>query len=295
MDQHVTDEIKHRQDMWDTLRTEHGNDNVAPAILRQLGIYGGAQGIWVDKTRTAEFTDDGTGITVSVLQTGSHYPDELEEDGVLYHYPKTNRPTGRDKSEVEATKNAARMAVPIFIITYPTPNSSKRNVQLGWVEDWEDESGIFLITVSSKQPERRPPEPAEATPFQLTESTKKQKRQVESRPGQQRFKFDVLRRYGPRCAVCELDIVELLDAGHIRPKKNRGSDDPRHGLILCALHHRALDAGLFAIEPATLQLYYREAGPDAGTLGIPASSIGHLTNKPHPQALQWLWDKWRQR
>ena len=53
------------------------------------------------------------------------------------------------------------------------------------------------------------------------------------------------------------------------------------------------DAGFFAIEPETLQLRYRDTGPDANTLGISASSIDHLRRKPHPQALKWLWDKWQ--
>ena len=45
--------------------------------MRELGIYGGAQGIWVDKARTGELTPGGSGVTVSVLHTGQSYADDL--------------------------------------------------------------------------------------------------------------------------------------------------------------------------------------------------------------------------
>jgi hypothetical protein len=35
---------------------------VSPRRLRTLGLYGGAQGIWVDKIRTAPLTADGVGV-----------------------------------------------------------------------------------------------------------------------------------------------------------------------------------------------------------------------------------------
>jgi len=57
------------------------------------------------------------GVTVSVLHTGSSYPDDLANDGVIYHYPTTSRPPGRGASEIEATKEAARLRLPIFVVT----------------------------------------------------------------------------------------------------------------------------------------------------------------------------------
>src|SRR5262249_52488857 len=52
----------------------------------------------------------------SILHTGRHYPDDLSDDGVIYHYPTTKRPAGRDAAEVQATKNAAALSLPIFAI-----------------------------------------------------------------------------------------------------------------------------------------------------------------------------------
>jgi putative restriction endonuclease len=93
----VEAERARREAMWDSLRAAGGPSRLPPQLLRELGVYRGAQGIWVDTQRTRGI--DGTGgITVSLLHTGRHYADELSADGVLYHYPRTGRPPGRDRS-----------------------------------------------------------------------------------------------------------------------------------------------------------------------------------------------------
>jgi hypothetical protein len=197
-------------------------------------------------------------------------------------------------AEVEATKAAGRLGLPFFVIIYPSPDAATRDVRLGWVEAWDDESATFLMSF-----EQRPPvaeaSPQAEEPFQLVDEGPRRRREATIRVGQQRFKFRVLQRYGPRCAVCDLDIVELLDAAHLRSKSAYGSDDPRNGLVLCLLHHRAFDLGFFAIEPETLRIVYRESGPDAARLGIVRDSLGHLHNRPHVDALRWTWSQGRSR
>jgi putative restriction endonuclease len=231
-------------------------------------------------------------LTVGLLHTGSSYADDLSEDGVLYHYPSTNRPRGRDLAEIEATKGAGSAGLPVFVITYPSPGSPKRDVHLGWVEAWDDSLATFLITFGDRPPISPTTEP-EDRPFRLVEERRTARRQVEARVGQQRFKFRVFKRYGERCAVCGITARQLLDAAHLRPKKERGSDDPRNGLVLCASHHRALDAGLFAIEPGSLRICFPTSGPDAASLRMDYSTLEHLPEKPHEEAIEWLWHQWR--
>jgi hypothetical protein len=48
------DERDRRVGLWSTLRGLD-SDDVPAAILRDLGIYGGAQGIWVDKQEQSRF------------------------------------------------------------------------------------------------------------------------------------------------------------------------------------------------------------------------------------------------
>jgi len=89
--------------------------------------------------------------------------------------------------------------------------------------------------------------------------------------------------------------MELLDGAHIIPEKSNGSKDPRNGLILCALHHRAFDAGLFAIEPKTLKIHFSSQVKQHDTLNLIYESIEHLKRKPHEQALGWAWEKWKKK
>src|SRR5262249_52607636 len=76
---------------------------------------------------------------------------------------------------------------------------------------------------------------------------------VRVRPGQQRFRFQVLKEYRPKCAVCSISHSLLLHAAHLCGKAAKGSDDWRNGLPLCATHHLAFDANLFAIVPTRLK------------------------------------------
>ncbi len=286
-------ERQRRATMWERLVAQGGPTGVRPTLLRDLGIYGGAQGIWVDKERTA--ADSEHGVTVGILHTGSSYADDLADDGVIYHYPKTRRP-GRDTSEVTATKEAGRRQLPVFVTTYPTPNSNLRDVRRGWIEGWDDRAAIFLVSFEETPPEVFIVEPADdETGFSLTDASQNPQvpRAVRERRGQQRFKFRVLRRYGAECAVCGLSVMETLDAAHLRPKKKRGSDDPRNGLVLCASHHRAFDADLFAVEPETLAIQSRDRGPTLVDLQITRESLTHLPRSPHADALRWRWERLR--
>jgi hypothetical protein len=296
-----------RDEMWEELIDHGGPHGVTSRVVRDVGLYKGQAGIWADKSRTADLTPNGQGITVSVLHTGSAYDDDLDKDGLLYHYPDTGRPGRHDANEVEATKNAARFGLPIFVITYPEPNASTRNVKRGWVEDWDGQARTFLIRFSDKDniegtpgtqlqmplsSERGDKGQEGEEPFQLTDSSPNgEVAERPTRPGQSRFKFHVVKRYGPCCVVCDVDIEAMLDACHLREKKHQGSDHSGNGLVLCANHHRAFDNGLFAIEPGTLTVHTQD-GLDREDIGLTRTSIDHLERPPHPKALQWRWTKW---
>jgi hypothetical protein len=203
----VRQEFDHRKRLWARIIDAGGPRGVSPAMLRELGVYGGAQGVWVDKARTGRASDDGGGVTVGLLHTGSSYPDDLSTDAVLYHYPKTNRSPGRDAAEVAATKTAGRLGLPVFVITYPSPNSVTRNVDLAWVQSWDDEAGVFLIPFRDQQPTLFFRGAEDDQPFSQFDETPPTMREVATRQGQPRFKFRVMQRYGSRCAVCGLEGV----------------------------------------------------------------------------------------
>jgi putative restriction endonuclease len=84
----VETERQRRLHLWHQIAQEQDLNSIEPQRLRELGIYGGAQGIWVDKLHTANSETGPDGVTVGILHTGRHYEDDLSEDGVIYHYPK---------------------------------------------------------------------------------------------------------------------------------------------------------------------------------------------------------------
>jgi hypothetical protein len=284
------EERSRREQLWDAALNEPNPMAIPRGKVRELELYGGAQGIWVDLARTRGIGGAEHGVTISVLHTGKSYPDDLSEDGVIYHYPTTNRPPARDAGEVEATKNAARLSLPVFVIG-PGTHHDTRRIYKGWVEDWDDEARIFLVAF---QEEPVPPKTEAQTDddprFILQDkSGASHTATVAVRKGQAHFKFAVLKRYGNQCAVCEITHQRLIDAAHLCPKREKGSDDARNGLPLCANHHRALDAGLYGIDPATRQLVTKSTGPSLADLRITVTSLQHLSQLPHNDALQHLW------
>ncbi|MCC7292955.1 MAG: HNH endonuclease [Phycisphaerales bacterium] len=75
-------------------------------------------------------------------------------------------------------------------------------------------------------------------------------RGVPVRRVQSLFRATVLSGYNFECAISGIRIPELLEAGHIIPwntdESRRG--DPRNGIALSVLHHRAFDLGLIAFD-----------------------------------------------
>jgi putative restriction endonuclease len=67
------------------------------------------------------------------------------------------------------------------------------------------------------------------------------------------FRAEVLRLYEHRCAVCGFDgrlgVSDLaLEAAHMKWVCHGGPDTPQNGLLLCTLHHRALDRGAIGLS-----------------------------------------------
>lgn len=119
-------------------------------------------------------------------------------------------------------------------------------------------------------------------------------KKVKAREAQHQFRNKVFQRYGEQCAVCGLDITFALDAAHIIPKEDKGSDDPRNGFVLCAVHHRIYDANVFSINPANLKIIPR-SGYSKEWLRITNPTLQHLPEQPHQKALQWRWEHFQKK
>lgn len=89
-----------------------------------------------------------------------------------------------------------------------------------------------------------------------------------------KFREDVLRIYGYRCAVCGYDVrlgnnPVGLEAAHVQWHSAGGPDDVTNGLALCVLHHKLLDKGAYTLQPdadsiaPVLEVYEDAHGGDA--------------------------------
>lgn len=75
-------------------------------------------------------------------------------------------------------------------------------------------------------------------------------RELKTRVNQRFFRQVVLNNYSYRCAICNINIPDLLSAGHIIPwsvnKKERLN--PQNGICFCSLHDKAFDRGLIGVS-----------------------------------------------
>jgi len=89
------------------------------------------------------------------------------------------------------------------------------------LDDWDDPAKEFLVIFSEAAPEAQEPR-SQASAFQLRDDQLSGKRGTTlTRPNQQRFRCQVLKQYGPKCAVCSVSRVDLLVAAYICPRSAR--------------------------------------------------------------------------
>jgi putative restriction endonuclease len=225
-------------------------------------------------------------VTVGLLHTGRHYPDDLLPDGIIYHFPSTESP-GKDAAKIEATKNAGRQGIPLFVVVQ---RGNLRDVHLGVVEDFDDADETFLVRfVLGDEFHWEAPEEFGLLvegEFVAFDGKPKKRFEIMARERDPRFAFKVKKRSGSACAVCKLRVSALIDAAHVIPVKDGGSNHPANGIPLCATHHRAFDAGLFTIHPDTLEVV-PQGNLSLDELRISASSVDWLPAAPNQTALAW--------
>lgn len=112
------------------------------------------------------------------------------------------------------------------------------------------------------------------------------------------FQARVQSVHGTRCVICDNGLVHPLgrceiEAAHIVPRRLKGSDDVRNGLMLCRSHHWAFDAGVVGVSPE-----YRVIIPGPVRLETQNAPLMALADqpirlpqtaelRPSPEALQW--------
>jgi hypothetical protein len=130
----IQTERERRFAMWSVLKQAGGPSGLSPSVIKETGVHRGQQGVFRDQRTTASLTPEGTGVTVGLLHTGTSYADDMTTDGVIYHYPVTNRPGPRDRNEVSATKLCGELGLPLFVVETPERTPTVRDVHIGWTQ-----------------------------------------------------------------------------------------------------------------------------------------------------------------
>lgn len=73
--------------------------------------------------------------------------------------------------------------------------------------------------------------------------------QVLARPQQAAFRADVMQLFGSRCVITNETIPQILEAAHIIPVSENGSDNHDNGLCMRIDIHRLFDSGNLRIKP----------------------------------------------
>ncbi|HEY3546595.1 MAG TPA: HNH endonuclease signature motif containing protein [Propionicimonas sp.] len=283
----VADELAWRLDAWS--HVQRLGNVVSPDWLRSRGLYGGAQGVWVDANRTR--TLESPGVAVAVLHTGRHYADDLDEDLIIYHYPETYRAGLRDSNEIDSVRNARDLHLPVLVIA-EVQGGRMRRVRLAWVVADDPRSGTFLMEFAETEPVAVPlAEPHEEAPFHLTGLRERHRVTHERNRRDTAFKFQLLHRYNGRCAITGLGVQDVLDGAHVVDVQHGGTDDVRNGLLLTANLHRAFDASLWALHPETLRVITRHRGPSLDDLQISTDRLRQNVPPPHRDALAWRYNR----
>ena len=85
-----------------------------------------------------------------------------------------------------------------------------------------------------------------------TEDTRKAVlRSIKARRGQQAFRESLRHRYGDRCQISGCELLDVLEAAHIRPYRGDNDHNPANGLLLRSDLHTLFDLDLIGIEPDT--------------------------------------------
>ena len=88
-------------------------------------------------------------------------------------------------------------------------------------------------------------------PDDIKDERQKRKRAVVNRPGQKKFKHQLMKAYGGCCSITGCSVESVLNAAHIIPYLGTKTDHPSNGLLLRVDIHKLFDIHYLSINPKT--------------------------------------------
>lgn len=125
-------------------------------------------------------------------------------------------------------------------------------------------------------------------PDNINDERQKRSREVVTRPGQRKFKSELMKAYVGCCSITGCSVEAVLEAAHIIPYLGAKTDHPSNGLLLRVDIHKLFDNYYLSINPDTNKVeiarvlkntYYEKLAGQP--LRIPKSK----TERPNPKAL----------
>ncbi len=276
----IRDEIKSRIGTFDKLNKDE-NNFVGIAEIKKTKLKPSQGGITVKKLKCINEP-----VILSIYNIeGNFY--EYTGNYLECSYPNTGFQAKADDIFFGMT-SVMKYKIPIFVLLEDKSCNSKIKIQIGLIEDYDSNRHKFLIHLLDNFPsfdETRDKNEKfnddEFEPFDYNDDVKKAL--VKIRGNQEKFRFDILKIYGNSCCVCGFNKEKAIEAAHIIPKSEKGTDDPRNGLPMCANHHRLFDAYYFAFDKDTNVIIKK--GENLNSLNITKENLKHLKNLPNEKAL----------
>jgi putative restriction endonuclease len=160
------------------------------------------------------------------------------------------------------------------------------------LEDFDDELRICVLTFHGVDPKSNVyRSPQEISTLPLFGPRKKSTVEILRSERDPLFKFNILKRFQGKCLVTEINVTEMLDAAHIIPVASGGTESSENGMLLSASAHRALDSGLWAVNPSTLQIETKKDGPSAQRMRLLITDLSHQSNNLNLEALEYRYEK----
>ncbi|WP_232597048.1 HNH endonuclease signature motif containing protein [Photobacterium phosphoreum] len=147
----IKQEIERRRRLFNAITYVDIAVGVTAGQLRELGIYSGAAGVWVNTALTKGIVSDNAGIAVSIMHTGKDYSDDFSDQGINYDFPATKRNGSHDQNEIQALKNCYEAKIPLFVIS-KSANKKLRDVHIGRIKKFDiQQNKAYIKFVSLKE------------------------------------------------------------------------------------------------------------------------------------------------
>lgn len=113
------------------------------------------------------------------------------------------------------------------------------------------------------------------------------------RRNQAKFKLNLIKRYGCRCAVTGETIAEVIEAAHIVAHSKVGVNHTDNGLLLRSDVHKLFDANLLAINPDSLKVVVAPVLKSTAYAALAGRKLSAKVGDSFP-ATEYLRKKWEE-